>query len=304
MFGSVFASFPPLRTEKPPLFFIFSPFSHPSSPFSLLCAELPFVVRAQSNRRQGIAEHHAHACLCALQARSPMSLRRIVSRETIFCAFARANVHCRRWRKRRAKVTCALLLSENCRDLLLFVSHIIFLSHAIFVWTVRIVYFCARPFMTQTASKIIFHRTMQTLKTILFLLLAAFMIYAGVSHLTFHRLDFVAEVPMWLRFSDGFTDFVVLASGVVEIVLGLSMLLLWRHKAKIGALLALFFVLVFPGNLNQYIYHIDAFGLNTDTHRLIRLFFQPVLIAWALWCTGGWSVCKAAWNACFASRNA
>ena len=78
------------------------------------------------------------------------------------------------------------------------------------------------------------------------------MIYAGVSHLTFHRLDFVAEVPMWLRFSDGFTDFVVLASGVVEIVLGLSMLLLWRHKAKIGALLALFFVLVFPGNLNQY----------------------------------------------------
>ena len=82
------------------------------------------------------------------------------------------------------------------------------------------------------------------------------------------------------------------------------MLLLWRHKAKIGALLALFFVLVFPGNLNQYIYHIDAFGLTTDTQRLIRLFFQPVLIAWALWCTGGWSVCKAAWNACFASRNA
>lgn len=233
-----------------------------------------------------------------------MSLRRIVSRETIFCAFARANVHCRRWSKRRAKVTCALLLSENCCDLLLFVNHIIFISHAIFVWIVRVVYFCPRLFMTQTTCKIIFHRTMQTLKTILYLLLAAFMIYAGVSHLTFHRLDFVAEVPMWLRFSDGFTDFVVLASGVVEIVLGLSMLLLWRHKAKIGALLALFFVLVFPGNLNQYIYHIDAFGLNTDTHRLIRLFFQPLLIAWALWCTGGWSVCKAAWNACFAKRNA
>lgn len=73
---------------------------------------------------------------------------------------------------------------------------------------------------------------MQTLKTILFLLLAAFMIYAGVSHLTFHRLDFVAEVPMWLRFSDGFTDFVVLASGVVEIVLGLSMLLLWPPQSQ------------------------------------------------------------------------
>lgn len=144
---------------------------------------------------------------------------------------------------------------------------------------------------------------MQTLKTILRLLLGAFMTYAGVSHLTFHRLDFVAQVPMWLRFSDGFTDFVVLASGVVEIVLGLSMLLLFRHKAKVGALLALFYVLIFPGNLNQYFYHIDSFGLNTDTQRLIRLFFQPVLIAWALWCTGGWRVWKAAWNACFASRN-
>lgn len=120
-------SLPSLRCapKSPPLFFIFSPFSHPSPPFSLLCAELLFVVRAQSNRRRGVAEHHAHACLCALQARSPIPLRRIVSRETIFCAFARANVHCRRWRKRRAKVTCALLLSEVYRDWLLLVSHIL-----------------------------------------------------------------------------------------------------------------------------------------------------------------------------------
>ncbi len=65
-----------------------------------------------------------------------------------------------------------------------------------------------------------------------------------------------------------------------------------HHKAVVGALLALFFVLIFPGNLNQYFYHIDSFGLNTDTARLIRLFFQPVLIAWALWSTGGWQVCK------------
>jgi hypothetical protein len=97
---------------------------------------------------------------------------------------------------------------------------------------------------------------------------------------------------MWLRFSEGFTDFVVLSSGVVEIALGLSMLFLYKHKAVVGALLALFFVLIFPGNLNQYFYHIDSFGLNTDTARLIRLFFQPVLIAWALWSTGGWQVCK------------
>lgn len=122
------------------------------------------------------------------------------------------------------------------------------------------------------------------------------MAYAGFSHLTFNRLEFVAQVPMWLRFSDGFTDFVVLSSGVVEIALGLSMLFLFKYKAVVGALLALFYVLIFPGNLNQYFYHIDSFGLNTDTARLIRLFFQPVLIVLALWATGGWEVWKRCWR--------
>ena len=140
-------------------------------------------------------------------------------------------------------------------------------------------------------------RTMHHVKTFFRLLLGVFMTYAGYTHLTIHRLHFVAQVPMWLRFSDGFTDFVVLASGVVEIALGLAMLLLVRHKAKMGALLALFYVLIFPGNLNQYFYHIDSFGLVTDTQRLIRLFFQPVLVALALWSTGGWSEWKAWWRA-------
>ena len=95
---------------------------------------------------------------------------------------------------------------------------------------------------------------MHYVKTFFRLLLGVFMTYAGFSHLTFNRLAFVAQVPMWLRFSDGFTDFVVLASGVVEIALGLAMLFPFRHKAKVGALLALFYVLIFPGNLNQYFY--------------------------------------------------
>ncbi len=137
---------------------------------------------------------------------------------------------------------------------------------------------------------------MHYVKNLFRLLLGVFMTYAGFSHLTFNRLAFVAQVPMWLRFSDGFTDFVVLASGVLEIALGLAMLFPFRHKAKVGALLALFYVLIFPGNLNQYFYHIDSFGLVTDTQRLIRLFFQPVLIALALWSTGGWSEWKAWWR--------
>ena len=111
------------------------------------------------------------------------------------------------------------------------------------------------------------------------LLLGLFMTYAGISHLTIARQEFVAQVPTWLQFSPGFTDFVVLASGVVEIFLGLGMLFLWKKKALVGALLALFYVLIFPGNINQYVNHFDAFGLDTDQARFIRLFFQPVLIS-------------------------
>lgn len=134
---------------------------------------------------------------------------------------------------------------------------------------------------------------MNYIKTFFRLFLGAFMLYAGIGHLTFRRQEFVAQVPTWIQFSPEFTDFVVLASGVVEIMLGLGMLLLWKKKATVGVLLALFYVAIFPGNLNQYFNHIDAFGLNTDTLRLIRLFFQPVLIFLALWSTGGWQQLKS-----------
>ena len=134
---------------------------------------------------------------------------------------------------------------------------------------------------------------MKYVKLFFRLLLGVFMAYAGTSHLTFNRQEFVAQVPTWLQFSPGFTDFVVLASGVFEIAFGLSIIFLAAKKRAIaGALLALFYVAIFPGNINQYVNHIDAFGLNTDTLRLIRLFFQPVLIFIALWSTGGWKYWK------------
>ena len=141
---------------------------------------------------------------------------------------------------------------------------------------------------------------MKYIKLCFRLLLGLFMTYAGISHLTIARQEFVAQVPTWLQFSPGFTDFVVLASGVVEIALGLGMLLLWKQKPKavVGALLALFYVAIFPGNINQYVNHISAFGLDTDQARLIRLFFQPVLIFLALWSTGGWQQLKEWWQWC------
>ncbi|WP_373399553.1 hypothetical protein V8V91_07570 [Algoriphagus halophilus] len=117
-------------------------------------------------------------------------------------------------------------------------------------------------------------------------ILGGFMTLAGIGHLTFQRDEFQAQVPRWLPDSPEFMDFVVVSSGVVEIAFGLAMIFLWKHQIKVGIALAIFYVLIFPGNISQYTNEISAFGLDTDQKRLIRLFFQPVLILWALWSTG------------------
>jgi hypothetical protein len=87
-----------------------------------------------------------------------------------------------------------------------------------------------------------------TIKRLPQLILGTFLTSAGLSHLGSNRQAFQAQVPTWT---------------------------------------AIFFVLIFPGNINQYVNGIDAFGLDTDQKRLIRLFFQPLLVLWALWASGG-----------------
>lgn len=120
------------------------------------------------------------------------------------------------------------------------------------------------------------------IKNLIRIALGAFMLLAGIGHLTYARETFQAQVPDWIPLSK---DFVVLASGVVEILLGLSMVFLVKQKKYAGLALAIFFVLVFPGNISQYLEHRDGFGLDTDTRRLVRLLFQPVLIFLALYST-------------------
>jgi uncharacterized membrane protein len=109
--------------------------------------------------------------------------------------------------------------------------------------------------------------------------------YAGVGHLTSNRQEFQAQVPTLLK---DYADFVVLASGVVEIALGVGLIALWRYRVQIGWTVAAFFVAIFWGNISQYVNGVDAFGLNSDRARLIRLFFQPLLVMWALGSTGAW----------------
>ena len=109
--------------------------------------------------------------------------------------------------------------------------------------------------------------------------------YAGVGHLTTSRTEFQAQVPT--VFAD-YADFVVLASGVVEIALGVGLIALWKYRVQLGWVVAAFFVAIFWGNISQYVNGVDAFGLNSDRARLIRLFFQPLLVMWALGSTGAW----------------
>lgn len=129
-------------------------------------------------------------------------------------------------------------------------------------------------------------RGLEVLRTLGRLLLGAALVFAGVGHLTTQRLEFQAQVPPWLPLD---ADFVVVASGVVEIVLGVALLVAWRRvRPLVGLIVALFFVAIFPGNIAQWLEGRDAFGLDTDTARFVRLFFQPVLVVWALWATGAW----------------
>lgn len=126
------------------------------------------------------------------------------------------------------------------------------------------------------------------------ILLAIFMVYAGFSHLTFNRIDFQAQVPDWLPLSK---DLVVILSGIVEMALGLGLALWKNQRARFGWALALFFILVFPGNIAQYLDGKDAFGvLDSDGARLRRLFFQPILIIWAIWSAGSWKSWRAKKN--------
>jgi len=115
--------------------------------------------------------------------------------------------------------------------------------------------------------------------------LGAILVVAGITHLTVARDDFQAQVPEWLPLDK---DFVVLASGVVEITLGSALVALPRKRVLVGLVVAAFFIAIFPGNISQLVTKTSAFGLDTDTKRAVRLVFQPLLVIWALWSTGAW----------------
>lgn len=123
------------------------------------------------------------------------------------------------------------------------------------------------------------------------LMLGVFLAFTGISHLTWSRTEFLAQVPTWFPVN---ADAVVILSGVIEVGLGAALIFLPGKRVPIGWVVAAFFVAVFPGNISQFATHTDAFGLNSDGARGVRLLFQPVLVLWALWSTQAWST--RAWH--------
>jgi len=120
-------------------------------------------------------------------------------------------------------------------------------------------------------------------------LLGVALALAGITHLTSKRLEFQAQVPDWVGLDK---NLVVVLSGLVEIALGVALLAARKHRPHVGLAAGLFFIAIFPGNISQYVDGHAAFGLDSDGARLARLFFQPVLVAWAWWCTGAFALVR------------
>ena len=117
-------------------------------------------------------------------------------------------------------------------------------------------------------------------------LLGAFLLFAGFAHLITPE-PFTAQVPTWFPAPDA----TILISGLIEIALGVALFL--GRRPVVGWVVAGFFVVIFPGNISQFVTGTDAFGLDSDLARGVRLLFQPVLVIWALWCTGAWRAWRA-----------
>ena len=116
------------------------------------------------------------------------------------------------------------------------------------------------------------------IKKLFQVLLGITLLYTGTLHLTSQRLEFQAQVPPWLGLDP---DFVVIASGYVEIALGLSLITLWRFREDVGLATAIFFILIFPGNIRQYIDGIAKVELKIPEPLLAPIKWSPVPMFYA-----------------------
>jgi uncharacterized membrane protein len=110
--------------------------------------------------------------------------------------------------------------------------------------------------------------------------MATAMVFAGVAHWVMPT-PFVQHLPPWVPAAEA----LVLVTGVVEIGLGVALLLRqpWRRRA--GLALAAYLVAVFPANVYVAVAGIEVEGQPGGWYPWLRLPFQVLFVAWALWST-------------------
>ena len=112
-------------------------------------------------------------------------------------------------------------------------------------------------------------------------MMAIFYAGAGVLHLRSPE-PFLMIVPDWVPQPRA----VIMLTGLCELAGALG-LLIPRVRRLAGVMLALYAVCVFPANIKHAVYDIQVPGLPSSlAYHIPRLALQPVLIWWALFCSG------------------
>jgi len=110
--------------------------------------------------------------------------------------------------------------------------------------------------------------------------LAVGMAFAGIAHLAMPT-PFLQHLPPWTPAAEA----IIFVTGSIEIGLGAA--LLWRQpwRQRAGLALAAYLVAVFPGNVYVAVAEVDVDGQPGGWYPWLRLPFQALFIAWALWST-------------------
>ena len=117
-------------------------------------------------------------------------------------------------------------------------------------------------------------------KTIFRVMLAVFMVVAGLSHF-FADGVYIKIYPSLLPYPATMVYF----TGVAEILGGIGLLIPAVSQAAAWGLVLLF-IAVYPANINMAVNHIHINHIpDGNWFQAIRLPFQFVLIAWAWWLT-------------------
>lgn len=110
--------------------------------------------------------------------------------------------------------------------------------------------------------------------------MSAAMVVAGIAHWV-RPLPFLQHLPPWVPAPEP----LISVTGAAEVALGLALLLPQPWRWRTGMALAAYLVAVFPGNVYVAVAGVDVDGQPGGIYPWLRLPFQVIFIAWAVWST-------------------